>query len=145
MTSLKKQKVLPFCLYLELPLKGMILNSHNLSRRFNFKPTLTPTNTKRFTWIWSRYCNNVAWSVSQLILKTSNQSLLNGYCPKDNILNGANRFGKWKLPLPFANYENDRKQLWPDSELMAPLVNMIKNGCKNTSALFIFLIFHSKN
>jgi len=31
-------------------------------------------------------------------------------------------------------------QLW--SELLAPLVNMIKTGCKNRSALFILLIFH---
>jgi len=34
----------------------------------------------------------------------------------------------------------DCVQLW--SELLAPLINMIKHGCKNKSALFILLIFH---
>ncbi len=31
------------------------------------------------------------------------------------------------------------------SELLAPLVNMIKEGCENLSALLILLIFYLKN
>ncbi len=34
-------------------------------------------------------------------------------------------------------------QSW--SELLAPLVNMIKEGCENESALLILLIFYLKN
>ncbi len=34
-------------------------------------------------------------------------------------------------------------QTW--SELLAPLVNMIKEGCENLSALLILLIFYLKN
>ncbi len=34
------------------------------------------------------------------------------------------------------------KQTW--SELLAPLVNMIKEGFENSSALLIFLIFYKK-
>ncbi len=29
--------------------------------------------------------------------------------------------------------------------ILAPLINMSKGGCENKSALFILLIFHSKN
>ncbi len=34
-------------------------------------------------------------------------------------------------------------QSWP--KISAPLVNMIKEGCKNVSALLIILIFYLKN
>ncbi len=47
------------------------------------------------------------------------------------------------VSLPIETVDNEASryiQSW--SELLAPLVNMIKEGCENLSALLILLIFY---